>query len=325
MKNYTKEYSDTEKLENIAKHKRILHMISEDIKKADYSTESISKIYSYMKEEVAPRYWNYKRELMDSKYVPILNYVYKIEEEWSKKLIISHPKQFSGLLEVKTDYIEIKLIELINKTKQYLSSIKEPYSNFTFVNLCGTATQYFEKLCMWNGYEAYSIPIFPGYIEKANLYGGSHFHWFNIVKFKNRFFLVDLTYLQFFALEENNLDRIGVVGLSGCDVGTFMLMDENRKKVAEKIISNGFIELKEGNLKHYLDGFTMSFRNALYYEKQLREQGTISFPSYSLETYINFLKGLDNQVNHEEKLYLGTDQFLPQKPLSLTKIMTKKQ
>ena len=60
--------------------------------------------------------------------------------------------------------------------------------------------------------------------------------------------------------------------------------------------------MKFENLKNYLDGFTLSFRNGLYYEGQENKDFTVS---YSCDDYYDFLNGLDSQVNYEDLECLG--------------------
>ena len=43
---------------------------------------------------------------------------------------------------------------------------------------------------------------------------------------------------------------------------------ETMNFLEEKIVKDGFVELTEHNFKHYLDGFTLSFRNGLFYEQK---------------------------------------------------------
>ena len=45
-----------------------------------------------------------------------------------------------------------------------------------------------------------------------------------------------------------------------------MLMDKDRLKLSKDILEQGYVLLDDKNLKTYLDGFTISYRNGLYYE-----------------------------------------------------------
>ena len=92
------------------------------------------------------------------------------------------------------------------------------------------------------------------------------------------------------------------MGISGCNPGVFMLMSNQGYKIADKIINDGYIELNDEIFKVYLDAFTVSFRNVLYYE----ETNDFSYTTnYTVDDYIRFLNGDDSQINHENRLYLG--------------------
>ena len=176
-------------------------------------------------------------------------------------------------------------------------------------NKCLDASNKVKELCNELNIECYTIPIYPGYQKEANLMNGCGFHFFNIIKLGNKYYLVDTTYSQFFLIKQNHLERIGIPNSAGCKLGTFMTLNNDRKEIATKILKDGYIELDEDIFKNYLDGFTLSFRNGLYYE----QTQDFSFTTeYTKDDYIRFLDGDDNQINHEEKQLLG----LQKKPLS---------
>lgn len=79
-------------------------------------------------------------------------------------------------------------------------------------------------------------------------------HSFAIVVSNKKMYIVDCAYRQFFSLSYN----IDSDELKQMDPGMFMLEDEKRKKVAQQILKQGYIELTEENLKLYLDGFVMA-------------------------------------------------------------------
>ena len=65
---------------------------------------------------------------------------------------------------------------------------------------------------------------------------------------------MDCTYRQFFS-ETNNMPN-GVD--EPHDPGMYMIMSDDRKNVAEKILKDGWIEATPENIKAYLDGFVMA-------------------------------------------------------------------
>ncbi len=75
----------------------------------------------------------------------------------------------------------------------------------------------------------------------------------------------------------------------------------------EKILKDGWIKSDEDILKHYLDGFAISYRNGIYYA-QTKDYSYKT--SYNAEDYIRFLKEEDSQINHEGKEALGFQKRL---------------
>lgn len=171
-----------------------------------------------------------------------------------------------------------------------------------FENDCLTASNKVKELCDQLWLESHVIGIYPGYMKHNDLYNGNGFHMANIVKIEDKYYLVDCTYRQFFTYRQNFLDRLGVVEMAGCKAGSFMMMSDERKNIASSILKNGWIQLEGETLKHYLDGFTLSYRNGLYYE----QTGDFSYTTdYDVDTYIKFLRGEDNLLNHEDREVLG--------------------
>lgn len=81
-----------------------------------------------------------------------------------------------------------------------------------------------------------------------------------------------------------------------------MLMQNNGVNISKSILQDGYIVLNEDVFKTYLDAFTISFRNGLYYE----ETNDFSYTTkYTIDDYIIFLNGYDSQINHEIKDTLG--------------------
>lgn len=133
------------------------------------------------------------------------------------------------------------------------------------------------------------------------------YHCFNIVTLElpdgdTKQFLVDCTYRQFFTYSDSFVERIGLLFNSGPNIGSYMMMDDERKKIAEELLQKGFIELTPKVLKCYFDSFVYSGRNGLFYEKMNKDVIEVSdyTPHYTCEDYIEALNfgGL-----HEE--YIG--------------------
>lgn len=181
-----------------------------------------------------------------------------------------------------------------------------PFNTIDLTNECMSAAVDFHNLCRSYGLKSYYFRIAPGYSDDIKLYGGNGYHYFNIVIINGHRYLVDLTYRQFFKTENNLRDRLGVMGLNGCHPGFYMMMNQSRQNTARGILRDGWVPGTAENLKNYLDGFTLSFRNGLYYEgKDPRYRYLVS---YSLDDYARFLLFQDSMFRHEDIRMLGEQQ-----------------
>ena len=75
-----------------------------------------------------------------------------------------------------------------------------------------------------------------------------------------------------------------------------MTLNNFRLELSNTLLSRGWIRLTDENIKNYFDGFALSFRNGIYYDKSRDYSYTTN---YSASDYVSFLKGIDNQVKHE--------------------------
>jgi hypothetical protein len=119
------------------------------------------------------------------------------------------------------------------------------------------------------------------------------FHCFNVVNFElpngeTKYYLVDCTYRQFFTYAGAFLERIGLPLNEGPSMGTYMMMDERRKKIAEEILTKGFIEFTPEVIKAYFDAFIFAGRNGLYYDSLGKQNLTKEDyePYYTCDDYI---------------------------------------
>lgn len=211
---------------------------------------------------------------------------------------ISDIKDEEELLNALVFQARKKLLNIINMVLYRKLSLEQ----CDLSNYCLNASKIVKEICDQNNIQCEIVKLEPGYIFRSNLYGNFGNHVFNIVTLNNKKFIVDLTYSQFFTIGKNLIERLGIPDIPSPNVGLFMTMSENRKKVANKILSDGYILITEEVLKDYLDGFTIFYRNGLYYE----ETNDFSFTTkYSSDDYKNFLKGKDNQANYEDTSWLG--------------------
>ena len=215
------------------------------------------------------------------------------------------------------------LEDLVHKTREYLVlknwwlGGKVEFDQMNFANECFNATKYVKAICDKRKITSHILEIAPGYDSSARLYGndGLGFHYANIICYEGKYYLVDTTYSQFFYTSRNILDCIGLVYIPSCNPGYFMLLN-NGKDIATKIIRDGYIELDEDVFKTYLDAFTISSRNGLYYENT----HDFSFNSpYSLDDYIKFLHGDGSQLSIEGEENLGYQRRPLKDPMMVIK------
>ena len=259
-------------------------------------------IYMYVKsvtneyydgEKIAPEYQLIRSEV-------------NIAEEKILSKILDVPVEFDlNDVKEKEDFFE----DLIHKVREYLALKcwyfcgRMEFKDLNFVGECLNAANYVKAICDKRGITSYLLEIAPGYDSSTRLYGndGLGFHYANIICYDGKYYLIDTTYSQFFYTSHNSLNRIGLVYIPSCNPGYFMLLN-NGKDIATKIIRDGYVELDENVFKTYLDAFTISFRNGLYYENT----NDFSFAApYSIDDYIKFLRGESSQLSIEGKENLG--------------------
>lgn len=200
---------------------------------------------------------------------------------------------------------ENKILDyIVYLTRKYIyenNSCKD-FNDIDLTNECEKISKYVNKICNELGIKSEIIKISPGFSEKANLLDGHGYHYFNIITINEEKYIIDCTYSQFFNLRQNILQRIGIPGLVSCNPGIYMLMDQSREKTSSILLKQGWIPMSDENIKNYFDGFALSYRNGLYYEKNIENKYATNYTS---QDYINFIYGLDNQINHEPIESLG--------------------
>lgn len=290
-----------------------LYSLYKQMNKNNYDN-IINKIYSLMK-NISNDY--YHKNEINRTYEFLKKEFLFYEKEYSNELLINVKIRYSNL---NQDFF---IEHLIYRTRKYI--LKDNclldneilIQNINLANRCKECSEFIKKICDENNIKSYIIYIYPGYDKKSSLYNGCGFHFANIVRYNNKYYLIDATYSQFFYKFRNNLNRLGILNTSGCQPGVFMLMTEKGRKIANSLISNGYIELNKEIFKTYLDAFTISFRNGLYYE----DTNDFTFTTnYAVNDYIKFLNNEDSQINHEEQLHLGFQT----KPLKNKQLCFKK-
>ncbi len=179
----------------------------------------------------------------------------------------------------------------------------ENLSNLHLINRCEEASRYIHQLAYFYQLKAQIVKIPAGFSQEELLYDeDTEFHYFVLIEIDNKTYILDCTYSQFFSWYRNEIERLGNYTYLGCFSGIYMLKDKEREKTARTILKRGWIELNDETIKHYLDGFALSYRNGLFYENI----GVADYHTpYNTEDYHNFLFGDDSQIKREGKEFLG--------------------
>ena len=290
---------------------RIIEKHCTYISKLYMDIQECKKMYSYIKYNAQDFYldgnihWLYNNSimnLMDSE--RLFNKEYLLDNRFyldiNDKIDINKDSNEIEILNYLVYFARLDLIYM-----EYFGediSKKGNLWDFNLVNYCEVASEKIKELCDKIGISCKVLKVYPGYDQKSRLFDGNRYHFFNIVDFDDNKYLVDVTYSQFFNRSTSNIERVGIMDYFTPSAGCFMMLDENRKSVALEVLRNGYIKLSDDVFKNYMDGFTLSFRNGLYYQ----ESNDYSYTtSYTFNDYINFLNGSDNQINHEGIGVLG--------------------
>lgn len=267
-----------------------------NIKKTNNKDE-LKKLYQKVKktEEIF-----YKENKISTTYELIKNRIRQSELIFNSEYEID--TKFKLLTEKEINTV---LDKIVNETRKYI--LNKKHVNIThdkcfeidLTNWCELASKKISELCDRLNIKCYTVLIHPGYSQEQMLFNGCGFHFFNIIKLKNEYYLLDATYSQFFKTSNCMIERIGIMDYPTPKPGAFI---EEEPNYIKEILYKGYTKLDEDTLKNYLDLFTISFRNGLYYE-QTRDY---TFKTdYTIEDYINFLTKKDSQVKREGIEVLG--------------------
>lgn len=95
---------------------------------------------------------------------------------------------------------------------------------FDYTGYCGEVACEIKILCKKKGIDHQTIIINPlfdkmSYSPFEDLLGDSVRHFASLIQLNNKKYLVDPTYRQFFMINQNNINRIGVPYLNSCNPG----------------------------------------------------------------------------------------------------------
>lgn len=171
--------------------------------------------------------------------------------------------------------------------------------NDPLFNLCRMTSSYVKINANKAKINCHTIMLSPYLNMKLD---GGIYHYASIITIGDKKYIVDLTYKQFFTAVYCALERKGMPGYSVVLPGVFMLMNDSRYKTASELLKSGYIEATDENIKNYMDGFIISYRNNVYYD----DMGFVDYTThYSADDYREFLYFEDNSFYDTPLEHLG--------------------
>lgn len=268
---------------------------------------TMEEIYKHIK-NVCTRFYNKETREMDSSYKFLYRLVYNMIDKinpYDYIIPTNYNYDRNFIIPANINYkSEDETLDILvhNTYKKYQEeNFIRRFEEYSFANKCEEISTLFSQECSKFNIQCQIIKMEAGFSKSANLYNGHRFHYFNIVTIGNRQYIVDLAYRQFFTVKRNIFEGLGVPMIFTPSPGCYMLLNEERENVAKELLKKGYIILTPDTLKHYLDGFTLSFRNGLYYE-----QNGISYTTpYTYEQYLDFLYADASLTDYEDRSLLG--------------------
>lgn len=252
-------------------------------------------------------------------YESLRDRIYDCEELCESTFIVESDPDFDlndyrfankSILDIKKEEL-LDYIAWFTRVRLYESHVDEApgetieFNKLHLTNDCRLGSNIIKLLCDSLKIPCEVIKIPPAFTDEFMLYRGNGFHYFCLVTIDDVKYIFDTTYRQFFTLNSNNLNRLGVMGLTGCNPGVYMLMNDSRKNTALNILKKGYVVASNDNLKNYFDGFCLSYRNGLFYEWI----GEVDYTTpYTVEEYFNFLSGEELLFDYEPIEFLGEQQ-----------------
>ena len=176
--------------------------------------------------------------------------------------------------------------------------------------MCDIACNYIDKVCREKEIAFLGFDID---VTKRNN------HHFRIIQFtldngETKNYLVDCTYRQFFtkAFSFRNRTLLSPKGEIVCSIGSYMIMTEKRKKIAEELLTKGYIEATPENIKEYLEAMLFCSQDYAYYKKYKLDFMNPSecIPRHSHEDYLIRLLNSKNAQNGNIDIYAFAHEFL---------------
>ena len=243
--------------------------------------ENLATYPENIREKNSFQFARYKIEsLLFEEYLPIKN-----EPIYDPDLQIDYPEETLS----EKDYIQT-LDCLVHSVRTDFSQ-RFDIKNASLRMQCISSRMKVDKECEKRGIDFFNLRL-------NNEMEFGDFHHLNIVSFlqengDRKNYLVDCTYRQFFRKGDSFIKRIEAIGDRVMSMGTYMMMTEKRQRLAEELLTKGYIEATPENLKEYFDAVVFAGRDLEFYKSRglnyMNPDDCI--PEYSLDDYIDMILG----------------------------------
>ena len=292
---YTLDYDspidiDEQGIKLIEVAKKAIELPKEHENRDSIIEEAMNNLYTYFSTYDEKRLYNFKLQLelfkvecmLENEYLPINTVPFYSDN-------LKTPENVSEMMQF---IINLTRFDLAKDHNLETDSLEKECPNVSY-NL--------EKIC-----ESLGVGTIHIGVDHKLKYG--MFHQFTIVRIKQedgtyKNYLADCTYRQFFTKKDSNLRRIAVMRgpAAGCSIGAYMMMSDERKEIAETILTQGYIELTPEVFKEYFDAIVFSGRGKDYYDENNLDYMNPNDvkPNYSVDDYLETM--LQNRVIDEQE------------------------
>ncbi len=254
-------------MENLGIYKDLQGNPDHDTLVRAYLYDTLVRAYLYAKEYQSYSYYELNKGCVnqlskmllkleskfgDSKFVPTRDF-------GSLEMLVPDPKHY--------DDNEQTLRYIVYKTRRCLNmDMAVPPARVSqddiYIGALEKCLSSFKK----KGIDGKVYTIWPGFSQALNLFEGRGKHFVLIVYLGGKEYLIDTNYSRFFYERNTFIERLGVCGLMNCYPGYYMRLTRERRAAANKLLTDGWIELTPENRKNLLDGYTSWYINGSYYE-----------------------------------------------------------
>lgn len=176
---------------------------------------------------------------------------------------------YTDKLQLKHSLKKSYLDNLVFKTRKKLCVFStrslRTGTKYKTEQLCGMSSTWFQKEALKHDDIKSIILTTNGSFGIPECYMPNRAHAFNLVIIGDKKYIVDCTFSQFTKLFFMSQHVIKLPFCIAPEPAYFLLKTENGEKLLNRLLTYGWFEATDENVKAYLDSFVLSTRNAYYY------------------------------------------------------------